>query len=861
MKLNRAKMPKYILPIGIPVGVVFCGIVLSMPLFAVGDAGNDGGNSASNPTNCNTQTVGSCHGGGWTYHQWPAGQEGDIVIPGMSGSGYNFQGGVISAECKDVGGYWRSSWFRNGSNSNLVGMAPNNTWAPIGAGGWHTYNANATPLDTVRKAYEIAEANGDVPAGVDWNNVSWFCSSGDTDDDPDPVTGSTSFYSTSTVKINDPDISGGKTVTTKKDGEATVKFSTDEPSITVEFSHTVGYDHGSFTMNSEDTTSGGAVTTNWKVSGAYSVGSTSWGALRPDSDHTTTPDTAKKSITIDLAPGETKTKCSTINYDRKKASLTGKWVCDERVCGLFGCSCVRGHYNYTATYSDKGSSKVCVEVTRPDAPTPSDGGPENPGGDTNSKIMFAGEDTSLLWNGISAKSYTTRRLSGWQSIKFQVAHNIPYEPTDKFQKDTNSKSDPCTMYKSRFSITNNDLCKVHESGSWNTASSSTHSHSYGGGSVEAKVKVPDYVGDKYCNSFGYSFEYWYIIEGSANESDNGEHHDTPKDYWYNFGAACRTIAKKPTTAAWNGSIMTMGNISTSLASRHNSIVFGDAANNDRTLYGSWSEYLVVANASLNSSRTMASGSSLSEGSANLKLCDGQPWSSNSSLTISNFSGSDTNVCQLTPSGITSNTTFMTRLNAYLRDVENNPNITKTNNISDLYGGVQGNTVLNVNGDLKIEQNITISDSTSYSIHNVPQAIIFVNNGNVDISENVDRIDAWLIVTGTKSGNTGIINTCAGFTPGTNVDVTSDGAGFSGNRCTKQLAFNGPVIARKMNLQRSYGSDPLISRTGTFGTSSYKETPAEIFNLRADSYLWAYAQAARYGSSYSEAYSRELAPRF
>ena len=337
--------------------MVITSLITSSTLFAIGDAGNDGGNSASNPTNCSTQTVGSCHGGGWTYHQWPAGQDGDIVISGMSGSGYNFQGGTISAECKDVGGYWRSSWFYKGSNSSLVGMAPNSTWAPVGAGGWHTYNSNAAPLDTVKKAYNIAEARGDVPAGVNWNNVSWFCSTGDTDITPDDLTGSTSFYSTSTIKINDPDISGGKTVTTKKDGEATVKFSTDKSAVTIEFSHTIGYEHGSFTMNPEDTTSGGAVTTNWAVTDSYNVDRTSWGALRPDSDHTTTPDSAKKSITINLEPGETKTKCSKVDYNRKNASLTGKWVCDQRVCGLFGCSCVKGHYDYTATYSDRGSSK------------------------------------------------------------------------------------------------------------------------------------------------------------------------------------------------------------------------------------------------------------------------------------------------------------------------------------------------------------------------------------------------------------------------------------------------------------------------------------------------------------------------
>lgn len=41
----------------------------------------------------------------------------------------------------------------------------------------------------------------------------------------------------------------------------------------------------------------------------------------------------------------------------------------------------------------------------------------------------------------------------------------------------------------------------------------------------------------------------------------------------------------------------------------------------------------------------------------------------------------------------------------------------------------------------------------------------------------------------------------------------------------------------------------------------KQSPAEVFNLRMDNYLWAYAQAGRYDSSYTESYSRELAPRY
>lgn len=729
--------------------------------------------------------------------------------------------------------------------------------------GWlYRPDVDGITLSAAYKAFLAADAADGVRDGLvkgnTWNNVSAFCyKPGDENITHD---GDTQFWTKSRVTVDSQYITGGRTVTSAKNGEAMLRFSTDETSVTVDFSHIVGFDHGSFTMDSKDTTSGDTVTTKWSIDGVYNVGEHSSSTWRPDSDHEEIPDATKKSVTISFRDDEygSKTKCSTIKYTRRNVKLIGKPVimCANGACWI-------DHYDYSSTYSGQEDSKVCVEVTRPEPPS---GEPQNPGGNANSQVMFVGEDAAIQWNNIHAQSEETRRLSGWQSIKFQVGANVPYNQENFKVADV--KADPCSMYRARFGITDSSLCVVHESGSWDTATSSKHSHDdYKG--KEAYIKVPDYVGYKYCHSFGYSLEYWYGIEGSENAQENGWDHDAPKDYWHNFSAACRTIAKKPTTATWNGNIMTMGNIITSLANRHNSIIFGetsDAGDKSYTLYGSWSEYLTIANAELNSKRTMASGSTLSLGSANAELCkNGQsPWESNSPLTIANIDPLNPSSCKLGPSGIASNTTFITRLNAYLRDVGNKNGITSTNNVNDLYGEIQGNVVLSVEGDLNIDQNIIINDNKPYTINNVPQAIIFVKNGNVNIAENVNRIDAWLIVTASDNSK-GTINTCANFTPGApnSANVTSDGVGFNGSHCTKQLAFSGPVIARSMNLQRTYGSEAIdTQRQGTFsGVANSKQAPAEIFNLRADSYLWAYAQAARYNSSYSEAYSRELAPRY
>lgn len=848
--------------------LTFC-ITCTYSAQAWGNAGNGGNMGATNGTNCSTQRLGSCHGGGWTWH---ATNSNSITIRGMSGTGYSFPGGTITG-CKKVGGYFVSSWFYNGDSDNLVGIAANNTWA--GQGGWHTYNtaAGAMPIGEVEAAFITArDVDKVVPAGVTWNTVGWFCSKqppgGCPEDhpyyptceppEPEPEYGDAEFYSQSTVEVFDPEISGGHKETTDRNGQVKVYFSVNEYTThaEVEFSHLVGYDNGSNTkLTSGDTADDGTVFTKWKVTGAYTVAKTKWGDVTPWEGHTTSPSEAKQRVSFDWAEDEygDKEKCSTITYNHRSVGLTKTPVyeCDEYSCWI-------DHYEWSAGYGDTGSSSVCAVVTRPKPPE-DDPGPTTPNGDVDSKVMFAGETTKLRWVGIKGIGVPTRRLRDERSIKF-VVDEIPGFDSNKLAKVPTTKLDPCQLYNQRFG-TNSKYCGIHVQTEHDTSEQSTvgEKYEFPYSPEEEDFKVPNEVGYKYCNSFGYKFEYWYgVLRGDneevLSEDDINWVHDEPKDYWYDFHASCRTVAKKPSLSVWNGSLLAGGNIITSLARRFNSVGYGENAVGDRTMYGSWAEYLIATNATLDSDRTMGSASSLSKGSSDLKICNtGDVWKTNSAMTIANSSlgGSE---CSLQPSGITSNSTFRTRLNAYLKDVSGNPNIKTTSNVADLYGGVTGNTVVNVSGDLTITNDIKINDSTEYTLHDVPQAVIFVS-GNVKITENVSRVDAWIIAPNGK------IETCTSFA---NKATTGDSVVSAGNNCTKQLVFNGPVIARNVDLRRSYGSDPTITHAGkygTFGTVSDKQSSAEVFNLRGDTYLWAYAQAARYNSSYNEVYSRELAPRY
>lgn len=864
---------------------VICGLLFTMicqRATAIGGAGT-GGSASGGHENCKGGTgsiLGSCNGGGWTYHRTDSNH---VVIPGRNGSSFNFPGGVVEG-CGDVGGYFLNSWFRNGSTEDLVGIAENRQWSavsdPLDPNYWqgdHRYNSQAIDLGYIRTKYDEAISLGvPVQPGTRWETVGWFCA--DVDDVPvtpnptpggtPPATASTEFKSRSGVKVGPEEITGGKEFKSAEDSTVEAYFSTDKSSVTVEFFHEINYYHGSFTMGARDTVAGDTVSSKWEVrdngDGASYSSAGKVGAWKPDQDHSQ-KGIAVHSVTINFGdeyPDQPKQVCSEIKYE-KNVTLTSRYICDSRDQNG---NCTSGHYEWSSSVSGEGKSSACVKVDRPRPPegdiTANGGGSAEDGGTTN-KIMFAGETTPMSWD-VRAKDIYTRRLVTKRPIIFQVNEFPGYNSSIK-NNVPSTKTDPCGLYRDQYFSGSTKYCEPYQEQTFDTKNNYTpKSENETKFDHRNYFKVPEYVGDKYCNSFGYNFQYWY------GEKQGGGSiawtHDAPKDYWFDFSASCRTIAKKPNTAAWNGSIMSTGSLISSLSPRYDTVNPGEIASGSQTLYGSWSEYLAIAKTWPNNGKTMASGSTLSTGSSQLSICDSKPWESNSPLSISNFS-TNTDACDLRASNITANSTFLTRLNAYFNDEKNIANIKTVGSINDLYGTLSGNKLLRVRGsDLTIEQDIKVDGN--YNLHNLPQAVIIVDGGNVNIANNVKRVDAWLIVT-SSGGRGGTINTChydgQDFQPGRDTGVQSDTYNTLVSPCTEQLAFNGPVIANRVNLQRSYGANNHTRhRTNAYDNSNgigNKETPAEIFNLRADAYIWGYAQASRYNSSYSEAYSRELAPRY
>lgn len=846
MKNKVSSQPKIRLFLGIFAAIACLAGSAQIVVAEAGNEGGIGGGSCVKPGYTGTLYYDTCYGANWKYYSTTS----DVVVISPS-PGSNVAGGTITG-CGKYGGYYRLGLINYNPQTLAAyntqeGLVQNHTLKPYGGRTTFRTNGGGVSLATAQAAFNIALANN-ATNGLPWNQVSWFCYdktwSGEepTDPEPNPPSGETTsypghFYSTSSVTIPAQNDVSAHSLTSGQDGRATIKVSTDASSIDVTFHHNLTYVQD-FSTAAGDTVD--KVSTSWSTSG---TGAGDSGAFEST---TGTSKVGEKTVNISLSPGETVTVCHTITYKPKTVYFSQsdvnrtetdyskpiyEWsdIYQQDVwTGEYGTKEVFDHHNYAhkaESDTGSGSSEACVTVTRPSDPSGS--GPANPSGTTSSDVLFTGETGTVRWD-TSITSYATRRNSIAQAIIYQVPATVDYYNGITTGDTRYRGADPCAYYRGKSSV---DYC--------NALHNEQHDYGEGGGSAtfnkQNAVIIPDTVGYKYCNSFGYKIEYWYAYNTDSSGGDVW-YHESSRDYWYVYNAACRPIAKKPSTAIWNNSFLTEGGVKTSISHRYNPANMGSLTSDGsgRRLYGSWAEYLDVVNGTVNG---FASGSALALGSLNSDIYNNSP------LTIANQNGS------LGHSGVRASTSLRTRLDTYLK----NQAAPLGDTISG--GGWQNITdarIYHRSGNLNINTNITLDANAPYAnIYQLPQVILFVD-GDVNISSSVTQIDAWIIATGT-------INTCSDFRSRT---TEADAINRRSDVCTSQLVFNGPVMAKRLTLNRSFGSDPGITyRQGTFGAASDRQTPAEVFNYRADAYLWAYAQAGRYDSSYTETYTRELAPRY
>jgi hypothetical protein len=470
-------------------------------------------------------------------------------------------------------------------------------------------------------------------------------------------------------------------------------------------------------------------------------------------------------------------------------------------------------YTNTNGSSITGSTGPCFDYTLTTNSS-------NVGGnyEAGSSISLNNTINSSSWTAAHNSSYYSRYSTwthsknvNWYLTKFVISPGVAL-PASKAGGE--STSAPCAYYAYK-------VCSTESQG--NTVVPK------GTGSVSYGFNVPDLpAGTKIC----------FVFSILTNQSDPSHATSTLDSFPYyhsdfNPTANCLLIVKKPKVQVWSGDlsvgkILSNGGASSSIANGSQSVKSG-------IRYGSWIDYAIYATGNVNG---IASGSALAGGrasgdcsinlltyanAASAGTCTGSlggnyKYGSNIKNYTSYFSATtplpSTNLSAISSDGVYSYGSATLSLTAS----------------SDIVRSI----VINApSTDVTISSDINVATGNYTSLSQLPQVVIVAKS--IKIDESVSNIDAWLLAP------SGSIDTCtiAGSRP----------TALTVNDCNTALNVNGPVVANKLYLFRTSGSDP--------GDES--GTPAEIFNLRADAYLWMYSRSGN-DNRWRSTYVTELPPR-
>jgi len=310
-------------------------------------------------------------------------------------------------------------------------------------------------------------------------------------------------------------------------------------------------------------------------------------------------------------------------------------------------------------------------------------------------------------------------------------------------------------------------------------------------------------------------------------------HASWDDNWFDSDPACIVISKKPKVQIWGGDLLTRGT-----RSGPDYSVTTSTSDRSGTRYGSWAEYGILAKGNILGA---ASGAAYAPGGLTYN-----PLVDNACLYSKlSFTNAGSSTCTGTGIGNYSNASSMPDVAASFQNISATPlNANLDANTSGVYTTTassftitgsnigQGKwVVINApNADIIIADDIKYLNGSFNSINDIPQVIIIANS--ITINHEVANVDAWLIA---NKNDSSYIATC-------------DEGGKTINECNQKLTVNGPVMTNHLYLRRTFGSDP-----------STPGEPAEVFNLRADAYLWSMSRASNSGRIQT-VYTTELPPR-
>ena len=297
-------------------------------------------------------------------------------------------------------------------------------------------------------------------------------------------------------------------------------------------------------------------------------------------------------------------------------------------------------------------------------------------------------------------------------------------------------------------------------------------------------------------------------------------------------AQCVTVDKTPKVQVWGGDIKTDKDVITNKTSSAN-----------QNVYGSWGEYGIIANGKAYS----ASGAGLSSsfnGRSGVTPRDSNKLTFANIPKFGNFSSTSSvpdNFTLPSVGGTRGNISGNVDVNSLASGEYNAGNVTLTG--SKL--SVGKSIVIKSSGVVRISGDLLYTDTND--VRQLPQLIIYAKN--IIIEPSVGEVNAWLI-----TQKDGYVSTC-----GVVISFGDWLSGVSESSCgKKQLKVNGPIKTGRLFLRRTYGGKHASSAKND--PNMHPGTPAEIINLRADTYIWAYNNYRNTGAI-STMNIRELPPRY
>lgn len=788
---------------------ICCGVAaltaLLAPVPSASAAAGSGSGEGGLPGCGSGKFLTTCTGASWVWYEWPEGHHGDLYIRGTDviGGGYDKRispSGYISGECESAGGYWRYAMiaqlsYYGWSPGQQVGissisgnhMSATQYWyKSVYFGGGMSYSGH--DWWDVKAKFDEAQAAG-FNNGFTWDansNLGWFCYG-------PGVTGYETEWesdTTATLSQNGTTVYTGTSPRASQYNPNTSVTINSAPIKVSEYSDaTITWNHNLYRVDNE------------KKHGEanYQVERTGSGLLAGPTNASTPygPYELKNIVEKTAKVGNLGVPVGSQNYS------VCEWINHDATARMIN------EGTQYQSMDNRAQSQACLLFNNPLNVTIGEV-------DTGITPLYIGEQ-------------------GKYEYSVQANINIPTEPYDRdgdgeledpppppeyrvfgFWADLDGEDSGGNVLSGGYGpreisspscggigVTSTvEDCQVVKSGTF-----------YSSFSGSGNIDVPDeekYVGAKYCVA---------VVHNYFSTSGTYEGYDEGASIWGLRQVSCSPTYKKPNFRITGAQAFTAGGIDSTIVAKTTS-----GYDSTGKFFGSWSEYNLAAGGSVNNFGTGAYPSFGAPTKDNKLL---------NQLTIANLSGYGN-------SGIdTGSQALLAKLDNYLAKIGELGGLTTKENVGNSGISVKCSAVHGVCFYQGSSANIS-NDIVADSEH--PIYIIRVS-GDINIGENVDTIEAWLISDG------GTINTCAGK------NSIED---LSHSTCNTQLTIDGSVYGSSLKLMRTGGANGVTRNIGSARESDAES--AETINYPAKTYVWSYEESTSSDVRLYESGSIELAPR-